>query len=121
VAIASAASRSSGDVMRRRVRYRTIIGTAFPVETSCEVVFARDAQDAARPAPVMTLLGPRRRTTEAQQTSGERRTACDRRVQVDQADSDAPLTALCLCQCPGLFDLLFHFPDPDQTRTVLAQ
>jgi len=38
--------------------------------------------------------------TVCQVTSGDRGPACDRRVVADQADSDAPLTALRLYPCP---------------------
>ena len=79
------------------VRYqRMIVVAAVPAETSCEGGFTpqrsrRGSACAARTAPRIAT-GP---TMEAQQTSGERRAACDRRDQAGQADSDAPLTALC--------------------------
>jgi len=40
------------------------------------------------------LVAPGGVSTGSQATSGDRRVACDRRVEADQADSDAPLTAL---------------------------
>ena len=46
------------------------------------------------------------RTAETN-TSGERRTACDRRVRADQADSDAPLTALCPVPMPRCSNFSF--------------
>ena len=58
-----------------------------------------------------TTAGPRRsrdgpnprhscRSSHRILTSGDRRVACDRRAEADQADPDAPLTALCQRHCP---------------------
>jgi len=38
--------------------------------------------------------------------SGDRRAACDRRVEADPADSDAPLTALCPVPRPRVVNFL---------------
>ena len=58
-----------------------------------------------------TTAGPRRsrdgpnprhscRSSHRTRTSGDRRVACDRCAEADQADPDAPLTALCQRHCP---------------------
>ena len=97
----SAASRRSWDVMRGRVRYHT---RSSAPRSGGDVKRGR-----VRPRRLETLLGLRHscrssdhahRTAETPQTSGERRVACDRREQADQADSDAPLTALCPVPMP---------------------
>jgi len=74
-----------------------------------------------------TTAGPRRsrdgpnprhscRSSHRILTSGDRRVACDRRAEADQADPDAPLTALCQRHCPRS-DLCLGFR---QRQEVLA-
>ncbi len=53
---------------------------------------------------------------EAQPTSGDRRAACDRRVQAHHADSDAPLTAQCPVPMPRVVNFSFWI----RNRTVVA-
>lgn len=88
-----------------------VMGPALP--TLCSGSCA-DGLDSA--ASHSSWPGPRYscRCSHRAMTSGDRRVACDRRVQAGQADSDAPLTARCPVRLPLCLICFFGISDEGQ-------